>query len=130
LGEVSGPNAVVNEEGRAYALDPEDRVLTPIDRPNSPEQHQWCFQRSSRGDVVIFPLPEGRSVYFRKAEIDARDGSERPFFPTMIAGNERYFLELRSPTVVEDEGDELTYEEDGERGPDDSFGPADTNIFP
>lgn len=122
---------VLVECGMTIQLDPEERVVSPVERHQAePNFVYWLIQRSPTGDVALIPTPAGESAYFSKEDVDARSGGEQPFFPEMIAGDERWFLEVRAPKIIKDDEDgELSYEEDGEAGPDDSIGPADTIIF-
>jgi hypothetical protein len=130
LGELVTSSQVMAESGMTFQLMPNERVLSPV------EAHEaqagavyWLLKRSPQGEVTLVPIPAGESVYFSKAEVDARSGGEEIFFPEMIAGHERWFVEVRAPHNIEDDGDgELTYDEDGERSQEDSLGPADTII--
>ncbi len=130
-GEMITYSQVLAESGMTITLEPHERVLSPVEACEAqPGAIYWLLKRSAQGEVTLVPTPAGEGVYFSKEDVDARSGAEENFFPAMIAGGERWFLEVRAPRIIEDEGDgELSYEEDGERGPNDSFGPADTIIF-
>ena len=131
-GDLTDSTTVVDHYGGSYTLEPGDRVFTPIERPETQLPEHWCFMRSEAGDVAIYPLLAGQRQCFRKSELDSRKDNQPPFFPAMIQGSERYFLEVHAAIdVVDEESDdgELTYDDDGERGPDGSIGPAGTNII-
>lgn len=130
-GELVTASQILTEPGVSIQLEPHERVLSPVEAHDAqPGAIYWLLKRSAQGEVTLVPTPAGEGVYFSKQDVDARSGGEEIFFPAMIAGGERWFLEVRAPRIIEDEGDgELSYEEDGERGPNDSFGPADTIIF-
>lgn len=120
-------------DGQEILLEPSDRVLTPVPAYDEEDGARcWLLSRSAEGEVTLVPTPSGDVVYFEWEAV--RSLSTDPhFFPTLFEENNLFFLELRAPddSVVEaDDDGELTYEEDGVPGPDDSFGPCDTIIFP
>ena len=122
--EVNGPEIL---------LEPSDRVLTPVPAYDEEDGARcWLLNRSSKGEVTLVPTPSGDVVYFEGEAVQALSADPQ-FFPALFERNNLFFLELRAPdesfVAAEDEG-ELTYEEDGVPGPDDSFGPADTIIVP
>ena len=129
-GDLNTYFQVLTESGMTITLQPHERVLSPVEAHDAqPGAIYWLLKRSAQGEVTLVPTPAGEGVYFSKADVDARSGGEEIFFPEMIVGEERWFLEVRTPKNIEVEEDgELTYEEDGERSPDDSLGPADTII--
>lgn len=131
LGELITCSQVLTESGITIQLMPHERVLSAVEAHDAQAGAvYWLLKRSPQGEVTLVPTPIGEGVYFSKTDVDARFGGEELFFPKMIIGDERWFLEVRAPRIIEDDGDaELTYEEDGKRGPDDSLGPADTIIF-
>lgn len=130
-GELVTCSQVLAECGMTIQLDPQERVLSSVEKHDSQAGAvYWLLKRSPQGEVALVPTPAGEGVYFSKSDVETLSKDEKPFFPEMIMGEERWFLEVRAPRIIADEGDgELTYEEDGERSPDDSLGPADTNIF-
>jgi hypothetical protein len=130
VGELPNPATILAESGRTIQLEKSERVLSPVGRHDAlPDFVYWLMQRSPTGDVALLPTPRGEGLYFSKAQVEAIAGRDETFLPAMFKGEEHWFLEVREPGAIEDDGDgELTYEEDGTRGPDDSIGPADTYI--
>jgi len=119
--------------GPEILLEPSDRVLTPVAVCDVEEGARcWLLNRSSKGEVTLVPTPSGEVVYFEWEAVHSLS-TDPHFFPTLFEGNNLFFLELRAPdesVVAADDDGELTYEEEAARGPDDSFGPADTIIVP
>lgn len=132
-GYVKDWRTIQTLEGSQIRLEPSDRVLTPVTAYDEEEGARcWLLNRSSKGEVTLVPTPSGDVVYFEWEAVHALS-LDPQFFPALFEGNNLFFLELREPdappVAPEDDG-ELTYEEDGAPGPDDSFGPADTIIVP
>ena len=134
LGELKSSSTLVNLDGVEIPLESSDWVVTPVATHDAKNGETYLLlKRAPNGAVVLAPTPSGEPLYFSKEEVEDRSSrSGFPFFPSMIEGSDRWFLEVRAPKFIEtadlDDG-ELSYEEDGCGGPGDSLGPADTNIF-
>ena len=134
IGSLQGHD-IVNRQGKVdWSAGPSDLVITPTGEMEEPEPGSWLLVRGSDGSAFFFcpKRKEAGYVYLSREDVDTRaDESEVDCFVAHIEGDTRWFRQI-DPTTVTDQAfaaeECLTYEEDGERSSDDSFGPASTII--
>lgn len=134
VGSLQGHN-IVNRQGEVdWSVGPTDLVITPTGEMKEPELRSWLLVRGADGSAFFFSpnQKEAGYVWLSRSDVDARaDELDVNCFVAHIQGDTRWFRQI-DPTTVTDQAfsdDEcLSYEEDGERSSDDSFGPASTII--
>ena len=135
IGAVNGKSIVDRRSGQEiWSVGPNDLVITPTGEMKEPEPGSWQLVRGADGSAFFF-CPKRREAgyfYLSRADVDARaDEAELNCFVAYIHGNTRWFREIESTTVTDQafSDDEcLSYEEDDERSPHGSCGPATTII--
>jgi len=127
---VFQPDGVYSQGELVLKPGPNDRVLTPT-WEHGPDV--WRLLKIEDGGFVFMcpRHPEKGGVFLDAELLESR--AEEPESDCLVAaidGNETWFKQIESPAVfsVDADNESLTYEEEYERGPGDSFGPSDTII--
>ncbi len=127
--------SIVNRDGQALcAVGPKDLVITPTGNMIEPELASWRFIRAADGSAMFFcpRRKEAGYYYLSGEEVNARADEENGnCFAAYIETPSRWFRQIDATENTDhafSDDDYLTYEEDGQRSPNDSFGPATTHI--